>query len=624
MILVIRRTLAMAAVAGLALSASATKPLPNVVFGSRLRALLIAGIISPVALMFYGTTSSAAEVKVLDVPRNETLIVSPFAGQPVTFPDVESWNPYILTNRRQQASMSYTINEELFYTNLNDNTLIPWQAESFENSSDFTAATIHLRKGVEWSDGVPFTSEDVKFTLEAIRDAPPEVNGSANYKEWIKGVDATDPLTVVINFNKPAPRWVHEMLALGHENHYPILPAHIWKGQDIVKFTNYDLSKGWPVGTGAYRLVSSTPLQQLYDRRDDWWGAKSGFRSLPAPKRIVIFPPPSDEAMGQMHIANQVDGGRQLQVGTFEAVSAQNPKVISWNTKGPVWGAPDGCNYSLIFNNLKAPWNDVNLHRAFNYAINRTRLSEIAYENSNHPVVFAFSSYMAPKWVPPGGLLQSVIDKYDLDHPSQEMVNKYMAAAGFKKGADGFWAKDGKTLEVKVRAADFLLPIQAPLAQQLRDAGFYTTQPPADDSWVGALFSGSFDTLTFVHCGSLSEPLETLKDFHSKWSRDLGTSVPSMFGASRYRNPELDKIIDRMESVVADPDPNSAYMKDAAAALDIVLRDLPEIQLLEEFHVVAYNTTYWTGWPTAADPYVAPLPPWEGWNMVIQNLKPAK
>ena len=96
--------------------------------------------------------------------------------------------------------MQITVNEELFYTNLNSGKLIPWQAESFELSPDFLTATIHLRKGVEWSDGQPFTADDVKFTLEAIRDAPPELNGSANYqgmdqeRRRRRSADRGDPL----------------------------------------------------------------------------------------------------------------------------------------------------------------------------------------------------------------------------------------------------------------------------------------------------------------------------------------------------------------------------------------------------------------------------------------------
>jgi peptide/nickel transport system substrate-binding protein len=575
------------------------------------------------ALATTAMTAVAFAQDVQDVPRNQTLVITPWGDQPAQLANVDNWNPYLTPSvTHQRDAMQITVNEELFYTNLNTGELIPWQAESYENAPDFMSATIHLRQGVEWSDGQPFTSDDVKFTLETLRDAPTEIPVSAVYNEWIESVDAPDPLTAVIHFKKAAPRWVRDYLALGHENHYPILPKHMWEGQSIKDFTNFDLAKGLPIGTGAYKLVSSTAQQEVFDRRDDWWGNKIGFAPLPEPKRIIVVPVASDEAMGQLHIANQVDGGRQLLIGTFEAAQVQNPNLKSWNESGPNWGAPDGCDYSLVFNNGREPWNDVNLHWAVNSAVDRDQLSEIGYEGSNHAVYFAFSGYMAGTYLQPDSPLQAVIDKSGVANHSQELVDKYMAAAGYEKDANGFWAKDGKELEFRVRVPAFIQPIQAPLTQQLKDAGFNAIQAPVDDTWLPDITNGTFDTMVFVHCGSLSEPLETLKHYHSKWSRPEGQPVPQTVAGSRYTNPEYDAIIDKMEAMVADPNPDSEYMKLAVQALEIAMRDLPQVDLLEEFHVVTFNNTYWTGWPSAADPYVAPYTPWEAFNMVVHHLKP--
>ena len=160
--------------------------------------------------------------------------------------------------------MQFTVNEALVYTNLNFGKLIRWQAESFALADDFMTAAIKLRAGVAWADGTPFTSADVKFKLKTIRDAPAEINGAASYHEWAVSVDAPDPLTGVITFTKPAPRFVRDFLAFGHENHYPILPQHIWQGQDIATFTNYDPARGLPMGTGPYKLVSTRTNQQIF------------------------------------------------------------------------------------------------------------------------------------------------------------------------------------------------------------------------------------------------------------------------------------------------------------------------------------------------------------------------
>jgi len=535
-------------------------------------------------------------------------------------PNPENFNIYQADNVHERNILHTTVYEDLFYTNLNTGELIPWQAESYDMSSDFTTATIHLRKGVEWADGQPFTSGDIKFTIEAIRDAGSDLVYSDVYTEWVDHVDATDPLTAVIHLKKPGPRFVRDNLALGQENHQPMLPAHIWKGQDIKTFKNFDLAKGLPMGTGPYRLVSTSAQQMIFDRRPDWWGAKSGFMALPAPERVVLIPVGGDEAQGQLQIANSVDTGRQLLVGTFEAVNAQNPNVRSWNDHGPQWGAPDGCGYNLQFNNQRVPWNNVDVRIAVNYAIDRKKLSEVAYENSNFPTVAPFSSYMAPKWVP--GRLQAVIDKYNRDNPSQALVDQHMMAAGFAKGTDGFWAKDGKTLDFPVRAPDFLKPLQAPITQQLRDAGFKATPKPIDDTWINDTINGTYETMLLVHCDATLEPYQPLAWFHSKNSAPPGK--PNSFGFVRYENPEMDSLLNQMSAIPPDPDQNSQYMRLAEKALDIDLRDMPEIMLLEELHAVDFNTTYWTGWPTAADPYVAPYPNWQAFSVVLFHLKPTQ
>lgn len=583
-----------------------------------LRTHLVRGLAAILALPLLASTAFA---QVADVPRNETLVLTPWFG-PAQLANAENWNPYLTSVAHQRDAMQHTVNEALFYTNLNTGELIPWQAESYEYAPDFLTATIKLRDGVEWSDGVKFTSDDLKYTFEALRDAPPEINGSAAFNEWLASVDTPDPLTAVLHFKKPAPRFVRDILALGWENHYPVLPKHIWEGQDLATFTNYDLAKGWPVGTGDYKLVVSTSAQEVFDRRDDWWGAKTGFMPASAPKRIIIVPVAGDDAMGQLHVANQVDSGAPLLVGTFEAVRAQNPKVAAWNTEGPVWGAADGCNYTFIFNNAKAPWDDVNVRYAVNHAIDRAQLADLAYEGSTNPVKFAFSSYMAGAYLTDDSPLKAVLDKYDLDDPSQEKVDAYMAKAGFARDADGIWAKDGKKLSVAVRAPEFFKPLVAPITQMLKNAGFDATQAPFDDSWNTDLATGNFDTMAFVHCGSLSEPLETLRDYHSKNARPIGTAVPYIIASTRYSNPEYDKLIDAMDAVPASTDPNSDYMKNAVAALDIALRDLPQIDLLEELQVTVFNNTYWTGWPSAADPYIAPYTPWEGFNIIKHHLQP--
>ncbi len=584
----------------------------------RLRTMALAVVAAPLLV------SNAMAQELAQVPREKTLVMTPWGDRPGPFSNIENFNPYLISVDHERNIGHMTYNEALFYTNHNNGDLIPWQAVSYEYNDDFTEATIKLREGVKWADGEPFTAEDVKFTLEALRDAGPDIQGSAAHKEWIESVDAPDPLTVVIHFTKPAPRFVANEIALSHDDLYPILPKHIWDGQEIGSFTNFDLENGLPMGTGAYRLVSTGPTQMIFDRRDDWWGAETGFQDLPAPERIILTPHSGDDSMGQMLIGSQVDAGRQIQKGTFEAAQRLNPNLRSWNAEGPAWGAPDACTYDLIFNNDREPWNNTDLHWAINHAIDREKLSLIAYEGGMPPATMAFSGYMTDTWLQPDSPLQAVLDKWNLDNPSQELVDQYMAAAGYERNGDGVWAKDGEPLDLLLRAPEFIQPLLAPLTQQLRNAGFDARQGAFDDRWRTDVMNGTFDTMIFVHCGSISEPLDTLQHYHSKFRRDEGQPIPYIVAATRYNNPEYDAIIDDMLVIQPSTDPDSDYMKGAIAALDMMLADLPEINLLEELHVITFNQTYWTGWPSAEDPYVAPYPPFDSFNLIIHNLQPAQ
>ena len=61
----------------------------------------------------------------------------------------------------------------MFHSNLNTGKLIPWQALSWKYSSDFQTVTVNLRYDVTWSDGVPFISADVVYTLQLLNQAGP-------------------------------------------------------------------------------------------------------------------------------------------------------------------------------------------------------------------------------------------------------------------------------------------------------------------------------------------------------------------------------------------------------------------------------------------------------------------
>ena len=83
------------------------------------------------------------------------------------------------------------------------------------------------------------------------------------------------------------------------------------------------------------------------------------------------------------------------------------------------------------------------------------------------------------------------------------------------------------------------------------------------------------DTIFFVHCGSISEPLDTLRDLHSKNAPAVDTACPNIIACTRYTNPEYDKLMDQA-SVTSDAKKRAEVMQQAET---ILLKELPVLPI---------------------------------------------
>jgi peptide/nickel transport system substrate-binding protein len=518
--------------------------------------------------------------------------------------------------------LNKTIYEFLYLYNHNNGEEIPWLAQSYTVAPDSQSVDVTLRPGIEWSDGQPFTSDDVKFTLEMLRDSPTLVF-AADIKEWVKDVTVTDDRNFRINLNKPNVRFFYFYFVENSEIHLPILPRHIWQGQDPATFTNFDLATGLPVGTGPYVLVDASGQAQLFDRNDKWWAAKTGFQQLPKPLRIVYTPAGSADTAAARTINNEFDAAAIMQPGVFETAHARNPNVVSWNTSGPSWGASDACLYTLGLNTKWGPMADVNVRRAVQHSINRQKLVDLAYESATVPQVIPFSTY--------GGLVayqtqvQGLIDQYKPDDPNALQVPKDMQEAGYVKDSGNYWSKNGVRLSTELLTPGWLKPMGPVLEKQLRDNGFDVTFKlfdPDTNPFFDTVRAGKADMWIIVHCGSSREPWGTLQHFHSKFNSPAqGQQNNFIWANSQYSNPEYDAIINQMDTMLpSTTDP--AYVDLTSKAVNLFLRDVVEVTLAEERHVVTFNNTYWTGWMNNSNAYAAPYSLWAAFTLSILKLEP--
>ena len=143
-----------------------------------------------------------------------------------------------------------------------DTSLVPvlvQEVPTIENgllAADLSTVTFNLLPGVVWSDGEPFTADDVVFTWEWNVD---ETNGSIDSVSWqlLSNVEAIDELTVLATFASPSIGWFQPF----GSNIGVIYPRHFWEGKEA-SAANEEFALN-PVGTGPYVLEELSPNDQV-------------------------------------------------------------------------------------------------------------------------------------------------------------------------------------------------------------------------------------------------------------------------------------------------------------------------------------------------------------------------
>src|SRR5262249_31409961 len=200
-----------------------------------------------------------------------------------------------------------------------------WLAESYEFSPDFKRLTIKTRPGISWSDGKPFSAEDVAFTLNTLRDLGPKVRWGVDVQQAVEKATATDPDTVVIDFKIPAPRFFFFMTYKYDIGVY-IVPKHIFEGQDWTTFKHFDLvmkmaGHNRPLASGG-RLAAAEGLRPARDLV----GGRAQARPAACCRTQCLFALRRRAAGAQALITNQLDDGNAMQPATFPTIFRQNPK----------------------------------------------------------------------------------------------------------------------------------------------------------------------------------------------------------------------------------------------------------------------------------------------------------
>jgi len=546
------------------------------------------------------------------IPRNRTMILIGINSRDGRWVDYELWNPYAIgANHQNGPNLIY---EPLAYYSAFGDKLYMWLAESFQFTPDFKQLTIKTRQNIKWSDGTPFSAEDVAYTMNSLRDLGPKVKWGVDVQQALDTATAIDPNTVVLKFKIPSPRFFF-FATYKYDIGIYIVPKHIFDGQDWTSFKHFDIAKGWPVTTGPWKVTDAALSQKVFERRDNWWAADQKLAPMPQILRNVWLPFAGEQAAAQALITNQVDFGGSLQPATFPTVIKQNPKIITHSGQKPPWGYVDWWPISLYVNNEVKPYDDKDVRWAISHYIDRNQLIQVAYLGAS-----SVSSLPMPPYKPLLPYFDAVKDllaKYDTLEFNPKKGDALLAGKGFKKKENMWEGPDGKPLTLDIIGFGASGPAMGPVLSELLKRRGVTASLSLPPDFDNRFQKGQFTGSIYGHGGSIREPYDTLRLYQSQ-----SIAVPGAHAAnfSRWKNPEYDKLVD--EVYVTDPE-NTAKLKELFhAAMEIWLPELPDIQLVQNYHRIPMNTTFWKNWPTAENPYINGASWHLTYNLVMWNAQP--
>jgi peptide/nickel transport system substrate-binding protein len=531
--------------------------------------------------------------------------------------DPTNFNMYTWASPWWQG-LQQVVYEFFFYENLQTGEYIPWLAEKYAYNKDFTEITVSLRKGVAWSDGKPFGADDVVFTYNTLLKNP-TMAWASEVGKWVTAVEKIDDLNVKFKLKSANPRYHQNreaFPAVGIWGAIYVLPKHIWEGQDPLKFKNNP-----PIGTGPYKLASASETALVYERRDDWWGIKA-FGITPAPKTATFQYFGTETSVALALAANEIDFPfiGILSVGSLKEVQRRNPNVRAWHKDAP-YAWLDPCPRALMVQNAKSPLDKKEARWAISYLIDRKAVVNLAYEGTTVPTWGIWPYYDGMK--PYFDAVKDLRDKYPADAFDAKKAEGLLTTAGLKKGGDGAWTTaDGKKLQLRYLVnADSTeeMKVSAVIADQLKAAGIDVQVQPLSGSVLSdAILRGDYDLKLHSFCpGYVFDNLEL---FHSKYFVELGKPAPWYERNSfRYKNTAFDKIVDEM---AATPPTEVDKVKDQfKRAMAIWFDELPVMPVVQAPALVPTNSTYWTGWPSADNPWNMPVCWWATFNLVINGYQ---
>ena len=485
------------------------------------------------------------------------------------------FNPY---NGHPNAGMLGLIYEPLYFVNINDGKFTPMLATAYQWNSDNTQVTFTIRQGVKWNDKQPFTAKDVAFTFNMMKQYPAADSGGV--WTYLKDVTAPSDTTVVMNFLKSYPPALATIAGKVY-----IVPQHVFSS--VGDPTKYLTDK--PVGTGPFILSKYQPDLAVYDKNPDYWQAGQ------VKVDEIRFPEYKDNATLQLALPKgdidwagyfsptlQADFIDKDPAHNHIFMDAINLYSICTNQKDPLIGGQAGLPVRL----------------ALSAALDRTAIAGQATAGLEPPgSVTGLVLPTAKSWLDP-----QYANLPTTANTAQ--AEKYLTDAGFKKGSDGIFAKNGKRLSLTLRSVDSYSDWNAAaklIADEAKAVGIEIKNVTVgEDNYYTLRTDGKFD-YQLMFCGMVGGPTPYYLYNQYLNSAQIGEGKTNFVA---WNDSTTDKYLDQYASTS-----DEATQKQAIQGLQkVFVENQPFIPLWTGADYDEYLTKNFTGWPDESNPYSSGSP----------------
>ncbi|HEX7101897.1 MAG TPA: ABC transporter substrate-binding protein, partial [Nitrolancea sp.] len=351
--------------------------------------------------------------------------------------------------------------------------LVPGLAESWSNI-DPTTWEFKIRQGVKFHDGTPLTAKDVEFTWSHVLD--PNVKSRIySFISTVDHVQAVDDFTVrlVTKTAFPALPTIVDYVF--------IVPAETYKAMGPEKFAVA------PVGTGAYKFVEWIKDEHFsFERNDDYWRGKASITN-------AEFRPISEDA-------TRVAALQAGEVDISTLIPITNVPTIRADSKLDIRSVRSLFTIFVGMNTFKAPFTDVRVRQALNYAVDVDSLVKNLLDGHAYPLgqicapaVFGYNPDVKPYPYDPEKAKSLLAEagfpdgfSTTLDTPS----GQYLQDVEMSQAIAGQLAKVG--VKVEVKAAEFNEYFDRWLAKKID--GLYFLGNTATTMDVDGVLGSHFDS----------------------------------------------------------------------------------------------------------------------------------